>query len=476
MKKKLLILPLMALTVGTVTGCNKNSVAPRSGSSLMVCVYDGGYGTEWIKQVALDYETKTGVHVEWAADQNILTRLQTDLKSPSYDIYMSHDISWQSYAAQGLLEPLDDLYESDVEGTGKTFKQRLTSGAAEISKFNDHYYKSCYTLGAGGFVYNVDLFEQHNWAVPTTYDELVSLCQTIVAAEIPVGAGGLNDLVPIAWSSTEFYWDYPVFEWWAQLAGLEKIEKWKSMQGTDGKNSTGYQVYDPNGNYKEFIQAYEMWYNLIALNHSFSNNNPQDTVLNNACALFASGQAAMIPYAQWAKWEIQSNSGTQFTFDIAMMKTPRANSSVTTDYNYNVGFGDSIIVGKNIPEESKVMAKDFIRYLAGKEACKTFVEKARGAFLAFDYSIVDLGDLLNDKYVASVYSKLTTCTQFNLVSTAQIAIVNASAIMPWIDNDYYYTKAFAKPSDYTPSVIGAAIYSSAQKSWPSWMQRAGVHD
>ena len=110
----------------------------------------------------------------------------------------------------------------------------------------------------------------------------------------------------------------------------------------------------------------------------------------------------MIPYAQWAKWEIQNNSGISLDFDIAMMKTPRANDQVTKDYNYNVGFGDSIVVANNIPDASKRLAKDFLKYLASPAGCKTFVDKARGAFLAFDYSIVDLGELVNDPYIASI--------------------------------------------------------------------------
>ena len=98
---------------------------------------------------------------------------------------MSHDITWQEFAEQGLLENLDDLYASEVEGTGKTFKERLCAGAEEVSKLDDgHYYKVCYTQGAGGLVYNIDMFKANGWEVPTTYAELKALCQTIVDADL----------------------------------------------------------------------------------------------------------------------------------------------------------------------------------------------------------------------------------------------------------------------------------------------------
>ena len=477
MKKKFFILPLvMASGFLCLTGCKGNK---RGDKELYVTVYDGGYGTEWIDQVAKDYEAETGIKVIWTADQTILDRITTELESPSQDIYMSHDITWQEFAEQGLLENLDDLYESQVEGTGKTFKERLCSGAEEVSRLDDgHYYKVCYTQGAGGLIYNIDLFKANGWTVPTTYTELETLCQTIVNAKVKA-PDGLTNVVPIAWSGAdrEYYWDYIVYEWWAQLAGEASINKYKAFKGDDGKYSTGYQVYDPATNHKEFVQAYDMWHDLIAMNPTFSNSKAQSEKLVSANSLFASGAAAMIPYAQWAKYEIQKNSGIDFTFDVAMMKTPKVSASAQ-DYNYNVGFGDSIIIPSGIPEASKTKAKDFLKYLAGAKGCKTFVDKARGAFLAFDYSIVDLGDLLNDSYIKSIHEKLTQCKNFNLVSMNPVAYVNSASIMPWIGNTYYYAKAFADPSNatYQATAVGNTIFQTAKNGWASWCKKANVSD
>ena len=476
MNKKFFILPLVATaSLLAMTGCKGNS---RKSNELYVTVYDGGYGTDWIDQVSKDYEAKTGIKVVWTADQSILDRMSSELENPSSDIYMSHDITWQEYAEAGQLEMLDDLYDSEVEGTGKKFKDRLCAGAEEVSRLEDgHYYKVCYTQGAGGLVYNIDMFKANGWNVPTTYDELRTLCQTIVDAHVPTD--NLDDVVPIAWSGAdrEYYWDYIVFDWWAQLAGEAAINKYKAFKGDDGKYLTGYQVYDPATNHKEFVQAYDMWHQLIAQNPSYSVKTAQSVKLVSANSLFASGGAAMIPYAQWAKYEIQKNSGINFNFDVAMMKTPKVNASAK-DYNYNVGFGDSIIIPSAIPDASKETAKDFLRYLAGKEGCRTFVDKARGAFLAFDYSDVDLGDLLKDTYIKSINDILTQTTNFNLVSMNPVAYVNSASIMPWIGNEYFYSKAFAEPSNatYQATAVGNSIYTKAQNGWSSWCRLANVSD
>ena len=411
-KKKILVsAATIALSLGALVACGGTS---KQSGTLYVCVYDGGYGTEWIDSLAKNYEAETGIHVEWDASTSILDTIENQLTGvPDYDIYMSHDINWRGYANSGLLESLDDLYDSNVKVGDKNvkFKDRLVEEAADISKLNDHYYKVCYTQGVGGLVYNVDMFEANHWQVPTTYDELKALCQTIVDAHLTVGR---DTVAPFAWagSGSEFYWDYVVFEWWAQLAGLDGnygINNVKKYKGPTGKYSDGYEMYNPDTYYKSFNQAYEKWYDLVSCNLTYSVQSKAHTFnLANAQAYFNAGKAAMIPYAQWAKNELQqANDGNPLDFNIAMMKTPKL-SATSVDYNYNVGFGDTMLIPAKISDESKELAKDFLRYLATPEACHTFTEKTQGAFLAFDYKDVDIKDLENDTFIKSVYEKITT--------------------------------------------------------------------
>lgn len=475
--KKILIPMVFGLSTLGLISCNNEKSRPNS-DELYICVYDGGYGTEWIDSLAKNYEEKTGIKVNWEVDTSILDRLEDQLENTSdYDIYMSHDINWQNFAARGLLANLDDLYERDVDGT--KFKDRLVPAAEEMSKAEDnngeeHYYKVCYTQGAGGLVYNIDMFKEHNWQVPTTYDELKTLCKTIIDAQ--VDAGNRKTVVPFAWSGTDrqYYWDYLVFEWWAQLAGEDKINNFRSFMGPDNKYSTGYEVYNPNDQYKEFWQAYDMWYNLIALNSTYSLNNAYGSNLLTAQSAFANGEAAMIPYGQWAKLEIEKATASNLDFDIAMMQTPKAKAD-SKDYNYMVGFGDSMIVPENTP--NKELAKDFLAYMATFEACKTFVDKAQGAFLAFDYSNIDLSDIEKDNtYIKSVHDKLTKSKSFHLASKNPMSYFNTNKLMPWIENNYYYASACQKPNENTSAILGPKCYNVAKSSWSVWMRNAGVSD
>jgi ABC-type glycerol-3-phosphate transport system substrate-binding protein len=479
-KNTMLFLALGALTsLAGLTACGGGSAA-KADDEIWICVYDGGYGTTWLKDVSDSFTAKTGIKVHYDADTSVLDRIESALKDGGdYDIYMSHGINWQSYAANGWLANLDDLYTTSVDGYSGTFSDRLANGATALSKITsddgaEHYYKVCYTQGAGGFVYNVDMFKTNNWSVPTTYDELKTLCQTITAAKISDGERGY--VTPFAWSGKDrqYYWDYPVFEWWYQLAGKDKIDTVTKYMGPTGKYVDGYEMYNPSSYYKEFMQAYDMWYNLIASDSANSMASSYSATLASAQANFVNGKSAMIPYAQWAKYELSAIAdGGTLPFNIAMMKTPKATASAS-DCNYMVGFGDSMV----IPANSKQIenSKKFLNYMATEEACKTFVKDSNGAFLAFDYTKVDLSDMeASDTFIKSVHEKLST-TNFSLSSTNPITYRTVNCVMPWVYNKYYYQSACQDNASFTAEKVGALVYNTAKTNWPTWLRNASLTD
>ncbi|MCD8194957.1 MAG: extracellular solute-binding protein [Coprobacillus sp.] len=486
---------VFALTTPVLAGCGSS----RSDSdAIYICVYDGGYGTAWIESLAEQYSELTGVRVVAEADESILDRIEDAVSHGSdYDIYMSHDINWQAYAAQGWLEPLDDIYETEVEGTGKTFAERNLEQNLEYSRTTgddgqEHYYKVCYTQGCGGIVYNIDMFEKYGWEVPTTYEELTELCKTIVDANII--DDDRNVLVPFTWSGTDrqYYWDYIVFEWWAQLAGVDKVEAICRYYGPEDVNNydpndldaltnvyNGYELYNPDTYYKEFIEAYSLWYDLIAEHPEYSTSGAQGYNLMSAQSEFVNQRAAMIPYAQWAKYEISSVAEDgEIPFNIGFMNTPTApNAKEEGPFNYLVGYGDSMIIPSNAYNVEG--AKDFLLFMATYDACYTFVDKAEGAFLAFDYSDVDISGLTEtDTYTKSVYDKLTQSTSFTVASTNPITVWTSNKVMPWVNNDYYYALALSNNANdkasAAPAAVGAKMYADANAGWQGWCMSAGL--
>jgi len=155
------------------------------------------------------------------------------------------------------------------------------------------------------------------------------------------------------------------------------------------------------------------------------------------------------------------------------MKTPKA-TATAADCNYMVGFGDSMIIPANSSQIAN--AKKFLNYMATQDACKTFVKDSNGAFLAFDYSKVDLSDIENtDTFVKSVHEKLST-TDFSLSSTNPITYRTVNCVMPWALNKYYYQQACQEPDKNTAALVGAAVYQTAKSNWPTWLRNASLTD
>jgi hypothetical protein len=85
-----------------------------------------------------------------------------------------------------------------------------------------------------------------------------------------------------------------------------KIDTVTKYMGPTGKYADGYEMYNPTSYYKEFMQAYGMWYDLIANNSANSMASSYSATLASAQANFVNGKSAMIPYAQWAKYELSA--------------------------------------------------------------------------------------------------------------------------------------------------------------------------
>lgn len=470
MKASKIITCLAALVaVGSLAGCQEE----REPGVLAIMAYNGGYGDEWLEAIADEYMAKTGNIVTFTTDSTILSKIENQLtQSSDYDIFMSHGLSWQSYAARGLLEPLDDLYASTNQD-GDVFEDRVIDEALELSKYEDrssgetHYFKVPFTQGAGGIVYNMDMFEEHGWEVPETYDDLVELCAKIVSDTN-------GEVTPFAWSKDrDYYWDYPIFSWWYELAGEGGFNQWLSFQGDDGSYESGYENFDPAGAYSSFKQAFTMWFDLVAENTNYSNDRAYNVSLTTAQSLFYEGQAAMIPYGQWCKKEIELTEQKDFTFDIAMMPTPTVNEGATHN-NFMVGFGDSMIVPKNSP--NKELAKDFLRFMSTKFACKAFVEEARGPFLAFDYSDIDMDDVTSeDTYIASIKNILETCNNFSTASNNPIIVnIGDTIIQPWVNNQRYYLASAADPEGTSIDDCFTTLYNYVRDNWDGWLRNSGL--
>ena len=106
----------VASSAALFAGCS--SGGNRDENTLEIRYYVGGFGPAWMESAASKFEAANpGVKVELIEDNNLQTSITSYLSSGRElsDIYFNQDCDWQYFVSQGWVEPLDDLYETEVE-------------------------------------------------------------------------------------------------------------------------------------------------------------------------------------------------------------------------------------------------------------------------------------------------------------------------------------------------------------------------
>lgn len=467
MKKITAAILAMALLVVSLAGCVGGD-SNNNDNTLKITFYNGGYGETWANVLAKKFTEETGIKVELEPNSNLQAEVPNMLQNGTdCDLIFCHNIAWETPAAQGKIELLDDLFESKVDET--TFKERLVDSAVEECSLLGHYYKVPWTNGAGGIVYNKKMFEKNGWEVPTTYSELAALCEKIVNDAVPVDATNTKPnapkIVPFVWSSSTYYWDYVVFDWWVQLAGIEAIEEYKKLESPD--------VFDPNGSFSAFVQAVEAWKSLVADHPEYSMENSSGKLYTAAQMDFINGYAAMIPCAQWLESEMSDYIGEE-TCEMALMSTPLMDGAKVDEngeairVNYQVGAGDSIIIPSC--SQHKKAAKEFLRFLAREENCKLFTEKTMGVMLDFEYSSFD-GIENATAFMKDVYTINTTSQKFNLYSQNAM-VISGVVSLEWPPRGAQMYASLADRPETSVSESFRSIYSEILQKWAGWQQQA----
>ena len=142
----------------------------------------------------------------------------------------------------------------------------------------DGVYAVPYVANAAGILYNRELFKEHGWQIPTTWDEFMSLCQEIQDAGIQPLYFGFKDT-------------------WTCLA------PWNSIAVDLAPADVCRQVNQGNTTFaKEYKEVADRMLELI----QYGPDDPFAYDYNGACTAFAKGEAAMYPIGSYAIPQIQS--------------------------------------------------------------------------------------------------------------------------------------------------------------------------
>ncbi|WP_036319492.1 ABC transporter substrate-binding protein [Microbacterium indicum] len=211
-----------------------------------------------------------------------------------------------------------------------------------------------YSVMASSVIYNKDVFAEYGLEVPTTWDELIQVCDTLKDAGVAPFYGTFAD----AWTVNQGWFDY------AAGGSLDMLEFF------DGLAAEGDQV-NASSEYsfeKDFAEPMEKLQTLAA---DYTQDGASSRVYDAGNVGFAQGDGAMYMQGPWAFGEIaKTNPDADLgTFPLPMTDDP-------DDLKVRVNLDLAVLIPKD--GQHKDGARDFLEYLFEPDIIQAYNESQLG--------------------------------------------------------------------------------------------------
>lgn len=219
--------------------------------------------------------THDNIKLTIESPNDAMTILKTRFIREDYPdiIGIGGDINYSYFVDSNILADV-----SDYEGlsTIKTAYVDILEGLEFVP--TEGTYGVPYVANAAGVLYNREMFEEHGWEIPTTWDEFIALCEEIQAAGIQPLYFGFKDT-------------------WTCLA------PWNALAVDLAPADVCAQV---NAGNTTFTDEYQEIAEKMLVLQQYGEDNAMAYGYNDACTAFANGESAMYPIGSYAVPQIKS--------------------------------------------------------------------------------------------------------------------------------------------------------------------------
>ena len=219
--------------------------------------------------------THDDIHLTIDSPNDASTIMRTRFIREDYPdiIGIGGDINYSYYVDAEILADV-----SEYEGMENIKDSYVDIAEALEIVPTDGTYIVPYMANAAGILYNRDMFEEHGWEIPTTWDELMSLCEEIQAEGILPFYFGFRD----TWTC--------LAPWNGIAVDLAPADLCKQVNRGEATFTEGYKEAA-----EKYIQLME-----------YGPDDPIAYGYNDACTAFARGESAMYPIGSYAVPQILS--------------------------------------------------------------------------------------------------------------------------------------------------------------------------
>lgn len=348
-----------------------------------------GYGDEWLQVIAANFAKD---HPEYwiylDGDPGLTTSMATKMEAGVNlsDIYMPLNSPWATYASYGWLEELSDVYAAKADGDDKTVYEKTDPLWQEYCTADymgeEGKYSFPWTQSVSGIAYNKSMFDRYGWEIPETMDEMIALCEQILADTN-------GEIAPFVYPGTVGgYYGYLVSSWWLQSSGLEGVKEFYEFASAEVYNYNK----QPRKGLMDALKAFDSLFGYentkYSLRGSMSKNHTE------AQLAFLRGEAAMIPNASWLECEMKEDIPQGF--ELRLMRTPYLTNAQRDESGAyrKVTYGchpDYMVIPKQAA--NKEGAKAFLVYTCREDMLLLFTKYA-GTLRPFQYDIMSIYDEL----------------------------------------------------------------------------------
>ena len=276
MKRKNAISAVLAVTMlaaAILPGCGADKDSGKT--EIEILQYKPEAATYFDKVEDEFNATHDDIHLTISSPNDASTIMRTRFVREDYPdiIGIGGDINYSYYVDADILADVSDYPGlSDIKQSYVDILEAL-----EITP-KDGTYGVPYVANAAGILYNKDMFEEHGWQIPESWDELIDLCQEIKAEGILPFYFGFRDT-------------------WTCLA------PWNSLAVDLAPADTCKQVNAGETTFSdEYRETAEKCMELV----SYGPDDPFAYGYNDACTAFANGESAMYPIGSYAVPQILS--------------------------------------------------------------------------------------------------------------------------------------------------------------------------
>ena len=339
MKKKMVSMMLVgAMALSLLVGCGGGSSEKSdSGETTLELFSTKAENVDVMTSLAEKFnESHEGVTIEIVCPADAGTVLKTRMaKNDMPDIIaMGGNNEYTEVQSAGML--LDLSGEDFVSTIQESYLQMVydVNGDKEEAAYGIPY-----ATNASGILYNVDKFAELGLEVPTTWDELIAVCDAAVAA-----------------GETPFLFTF--LDSWTCLC------PWNSMApDLQPANFTD----DRLANKTTFVGTHEEVAEKYLQLLDYANTDYMGLGYDDGNKAFANGEGLMMINGNWA---INQFTAANPEFNCGMFAFPASND---TSVNY-VTSGVDVLLAVSATTENTDIAKEFVAFMLEPENCQTYID------------------------------------------------------------------------------------------------------